>query len=141
VSNVLADPPQYVSVQITDEVARPRTISGGSPGTLGVYPFRVVLIQVALFRDRVRQRDQICKLSGTDTRPSYNGLDACHIIPRSHHSYVQNRPLDQTEFSGRIIVSGNTLDLMNSNMESIAFKMGYFCFVVCTDIGTLGGCR
>ena len=37
--DVLADPFQHESVTLTNEVARHRTISGGSPGTFGVYPF------------------------------------------------------------------------------------------------------
>jgi len=37
-TDVLADPPQNVSVTLTDEMARQRIISGGSPSTHGVYP-------------------------------------------------------------------------------------------------------
>ena len=37
--NVLANPPKYVSVTLTEEAACPRTISGGSPGTFGVCIF------------------------------------------------------------------------------------------------------
>src|SRR5277367_3052836 len=50
--NVLDDPVEYVSVTLTDDFVRPRTISGGSPGTLGVYPFS-------------RDVDEGCTFSGT----------------------------------------------------------------------------
>jgi len=44
--------------------------------------------KIAFFRDCVRERDLVCKVSGADTRPSFTGLEACHIIPRSHFDHV-----------------------------------------------------
>jgi hypothetical protein len=38
-SDVLVDPPQHLSVTLTNEEARYRTISGGSPRSHGVSPF------------------------------------------------------------------------------------------------------
>ena len=41
------------------------------------------------FRDRVRARDQRCVISLTDTSLfQFIGLQAAHIIPRSHSRYV-----------------------------------------------------
>ena len=41
--------------------------------------------QTQVFRDRVRLRGPVCKVTSLDTSMfQYVGLNACHIIPRSH---------------------------------------------------------
>jgi hypothetical protein len=47
------------------------------------------VIQVPIFKDRVRERDRRCVISSLDTSGlGWVNLEACHIIPRSHASYV-----------------------------------------------------
>ena len=58
------------------------------PFCLGV-SFILTFIKVATFRERVRERDQVCVVSRIDARPWYYGQNTCHIIPRSHFSFVR----------------------------------------------------
>lgn len=44
--------------------------------------------QLMNFRNRVRARDGVCVISRIDSRPWYFGQNTCHIIPRSHFSFV-----------------------------------------------------
>jgi hypothetical protein len=42
-------------------------------------------IQLAVFRDRVRERDRSCRVTGRDVSAfNWVGVNACHIIPRQH---------------------------------------------------------
>ena len=50
-----------------------------------VHELRKQFRQSRTFRDRVRERNQICKATALDDRMfGYIGLNTCHIIPRSH---------------------------------------------------------
>jgi hypothetical protein len=45
--------------------------------------------KTSIFRDPVRERDQSCVVSTTDTRLFGDmGLEACHIFPRSHYDHA-----------------------------------------------------
>jgi hypothetical protein len=48
----------------------------------------LTVFELGTFRDRVRQRDQIWVISGSDARPFFIGQNACHIIQRSHYNHV-----------------------------------------------------
>ena len=41
-----------------------------------------------MFRERVRNRDQACVVSGATGGALFLGQEACHIIPRSHFTFV-----------------------------------------------------
>jgi len=79
----LYDPSHYIAVTLSPEVARTRALSGGSPATPAT----------STFRERVRLRDGACVISQYNTSLlGFLGLEAAHIIPRSHFEYV--RPLN-----------------------------------------------
>jgi hypothetical protein len=90
----IAQPITYLTVTLTNEDVRPRKVWGGSPSSASVLlPLRSRLTypQASTFRDRVRQRDRCCKVTGLDTSMfQYVGLNASHIIPRSHAQLVSS---------------------------------------------------
>ena len=89
------EPPIFLAVDLIAEDARPRIISGGTPDTGPVTKLSSIHAnkwQPAVFRRRVRERDQVCRVTGQDDRlTGFIGVNACHIIPRHHFfSFVQH---------------------------------------------------
>jgi len=114
-----ADPTAYITVTLAADVARPRNISGGSPATGST----------STFRERVRERDQDCKLSGARGGPNYVALEACHIIPRSHY----------TAWSNDNMIQHLTEDERDYDIDSV--KMAFCCRQPCIECGIAGLCQ
>jgi len=45
-------------------------------------------LKVAKFRERIRERDRACVITGANPAGLFVGVESCHIIPRSHHTWV-----------------------------------------------------
>jgi len=78
-----------VSIALTTEIARPKDISGGSPANHSVHlRSRHYRLKVRVFRERVRNRDQTCRITGAHARAMFVALAACHIIPGNYYAAV-----------------------------------------------------
>ena len=85
-------PLTYIEVELTTEAPRLRTISAADEGTPGVssHSFLAKFCQTENFTRRVRARDRVCQITGTDLSFAKNiGQKACHIVPPSHISHVR----------------------------------------------------
>ena len=140
----LATPTDFLVVTLTNEEARNRIISGSSPHTSVVWAFpdfSWIVSQSYTFRDRVRARDVVCKLTGLDeSLRGWTGVNPCHIIPRSHaRSFVwlfvtfwlnSGSPVTCNTIS-------RTLILIKEKVKSIVFKMASYCPPAYIHSGTL----
>jgi hypothetical protein len=92
-----------LDITITEEIAIPRSVSYnlsnpdprvGTSLSLQLY-FKLVVIlivtgqQIASFRQRVRERDNCCVVTGTRVPPGdYDAFEAAHIFPVAHLDLV-----------------------------------------------------
>lgn len=88
--------------------------------------FILTFTKVTTFRERVRERDQVCVISRKDARPWYFGQNSCHIMPRSHFSFVKTMSECADPISGRVKIWHSILLLKRPRTVSIACKMVYF---------------